>query len=122
MPRVIHFEIGADDPGRAVEFYRKVFGWEIRKWEGPEDYWLIHTGADAEAGIDGGMMRRMPQWQPVVNTIDVPSVDDFLSKIADSGGRGLTPKMAIPGIGWMAYCADTEGNQFGIMQNDPGAK
>ncbi len=26
MPRVIHFEIPADDPARAVKFYESVFG------------------------------------------------------------------------------------------------
>lgn len=31
MPRVVHFEIPADDPGRAVKFYESVFGWQIQK-------------------------------------------------------------------------------------------
>ena len=31
MSRVVHFEIPADDPERAVEFYKKVFGWKIDK-------------------------------------------------------------------------------------------
>ncbi|MGZ7136310.1 MAG: VOC family protein, partial [Methanobacterium sp.] len=38
MPRVVHFEIPADDPERAIEFYKNVFGWKIDKWEGPFDY------------------------------------------------------------------------------------
>jgi len=25
-------------------------------------------------------------------------------------------------VGWLAYCKDTEGHLFGIMQNDPAAK
>jgi predicted enzyme related to lactoylglutathione lyase len=29
--------------------------------------------------------------------------------------------MAIPGVGWLAYCADSEGNTFGIMQADERA-
>jgi hypothetical protein len=32
------------------------------------------------------------------------------------------PKMTIPGVGYLAYCHDTEGNMFGIMQADPAAK
>jgi predicted enzyme related to lactoylglutathione lyase len=31
-------------------------------------------------------------------------------------------KMPVPGIGWLAYCKDTEGHIFGMMQNDPSAK
>ena len=58
MPRVVHFEIHADDPERAVNFYQDVFGWQIVKWEGPQDYWLITTGPDDEPGINGGLMKR----------------------------------------------------------------
>ena len=34
----------------------------------------------------------------------------------------LRPKNAIPGVGYFAYCEDTEGNVFGVMQNDTKAK
>jgi hypothetical protein len=30
--------------------------------------------------------------------------------------------MAIPGVGWLCYYKDTEGNIFGMMQSDPSAK
>jgi len=30
--------------------------------------------------------------------------------------------MAVPNVGYMAYCKDPEGNLFGIMQVDPNAK
>ena len=46
MPRVIHFEILADDPERAVKFYRKVFGWKIKKWKDPADHWHVTTFED----------------------------------------------------------------------------
>jgi len=123
MPRVVHFEFPADDPQRATRFYATVFGWKIEKWAGPQDYWLISTGPDNQPGINGAVMRRQPPLATtVVNTMDVPSVDDFTKKIAASGGKVLTPKMAIPGVGYMAYCQDTEGNTFGIMQADKSAK
>ena len=32
MNRIIHFEIHAGNPERAVKFYKDVFGWEIREW------------------------------------------------------------------------------------------
>lgn len=34
----------------------------------------------------------------------------------------LVPKTAAPGVGWLAYCKDTEGNIFGLMENDPSAE
>jgi uncharacterized protein len=30
--------------------------------------------------------------------------------------------MAIPGVGYLAYCTDTEGNVFGVLQPDADAK
>jgi uncharacterized protein len=131
MPRVIHFEIPADDPQRASRFYGSVFGWQFQKWEGPQDYWLVTTGGGGgEAGapnggapgIDGGLMRRPHPGAGTVNTIDVPSVDEYLSRIQAQGGTVAAPKMAVPGVGWLAYCQDPEGNTFGIMQADAEAR
>jgi predicted enzyme related to lactoylglutathione lyase len=59
MGRVVHFEIHAADPDRAERFYRRVFDWEIRRWDGaPVDYRLITTGADGEPGINGAIVER----------------------------------------------------------------
>ncbi len=121
MPRVVHFEINADDVERAVKFYSEVFGWNIQKWEGPINYWLVITGEDAEPGINGGLMKREDPAATTVNTIDVPSVDEFAAKITAGGGKVVRPKTAIPGVGYFAYCQDTEGNAFGIMEEDESA-
>ena len=119
MKRVVHFELAADDPGRAVKFYEDVFGWNIQKWEGPIDYWLITTGEDSEPGINGAIKEKIDPRQTTVNTIDVPSVDDFQKRIENAGGKILKPKTEIPGVGFHAYCEDTEGNIFGIMEGRP---
>lgn len=125
MPRVIHFELSADEPERAVKFYDEVFGWKTQKWDGPQSYWLLETGEEGQMGINGGLMKRSENPLPpssAINTIDVPSVDDYAQKIAGSGGKVVMPKFAVTGIGHMAYCEDTEGNIFGIMEIDPSAK
>jgi predicted enzyme related to lactoylglutathione lyase len=122
MPRPVHFDFPADDPERAIQFYSDVFGWKFEKWEGPMEYWLITTGPREEPGVNGGMGRRGDPDMGVVNTIDVPSVDEYVEKITAAGGKVLQPKMAIPGVGWYATCQDTEGNAFGIMQDDPSVK
>lgn len=121
MPRPIHFEIPSDNPEGAATFYGAVFGWTFQKWEGPMEYWMVTTGPDGEPGINGGLMRKRPGADRVVNTIGVESVDDAVAKITAIGGSVAVPKMAIRGVGWLAYCADPDGNLFGIMQNDPNA-
>lgn len=129
MPRVVHFEIHAAEPERAIRFYRELFGWQFNKFAGPMDYWLIVTGPKEQAGIDGGLIRRMggaPVDGQGVNayvcTVDVPSIDASLSAALQSGATPAVGKMPIPGVGWLAYLKDTEGNIFGIMQADPSAR
>ncbi len=124
--RVVHFEIHADDPARAAVFYSAVFGWEINKWDGPQDYWLIMTGDKSKAGIDGGIVKRMGpapgQMNPVsayVCTIDVTNLDEMMVAVKDNGGSMALEKMEVPGVGWLAYCKDSEGNIFGMMQPLP---
>jgi len=121
MSKVIHFELPADDPKRAIAFYEKVFGWTISKWEGPMDYWLITAGPDDEPGINGAITPRMME-QVTTNTISVVSVDESVKMIEEAGGRVALPKRVIPGIGYIAYCTDTEGNVFGILQPDMSVK
>jgi predicted enzyme related to lactoylglutathione lyase len=122
MSRIVHFEFGADDPQRAMEFYQNTFGWKFDKWQGDQDYWLITTGAKQTPGIDGGMSRKMAEFPGTTNTVGVASVDDCSDKILKSGGTRVTPKHTIPGVGWIAYFKDTEGNIFGIYQRDESAR
>ncbi len=58
MPRIVHFEIQAENPERAIQFYGSLFGWVFTKWEGPMPYWLIKTGESSQPGIDGGLLPR----------------------------------------------------------------
>ena len=122
MTRIMHFEIPADDPARASEFYSKVFGWKFEKWDGPMEYWMITTGKEGEPGINGGMMKKGEKLDRVRNTINVSSIDECVEKIEKAGGKVLSPKMPIPGVGWFALFTDTEGNVHGLMQPDENAK
>jgi predicted enzyme related to lactoylglutathione lyase len=119
MARPVHFEISALNPERVANFYREVFDWQITKWNGPNEYWVVVTGKRGP-GIDGGLLRREAWNRGTVNTIDVASIEDALERIVASGGR-ISDPMAIPGVGWLAYCEDPEGNRFGVLQADPHA-
>ena len=128
MSRVVHFEIHAEEPERAMGFYRELFGWQFTKWDGPMPYWMVVTGPDAQPGINGGLMKRMgpaPATGQAVNafacTCYVENVDASFAKALALGATVALPKMAVPGVGWLAYIHDTEGNILGMMQNDPNA-
>lgn len=126
MTRAVHFEIQASNPQALIDFYGGLFGWSFNKWEGG-DYWMIHTGPDDKPGINGGLLPRrgpVPENMAAVNafviTVDVEDIDAAIGK-AQSGGVVVVPKMAVPGIGWLAYVKDPDGNIFGMMEADISA-
>ena len=126
MSRVIHFEIHAENPPRAIEFYSSLFGWQFSQW-GPMEYWVIKTGEPGTPGIDGGLIKRQGTIDGTaviayVCTVDVADLDASWDKALSLGAQPALPKMPIPTIGWLAYVKDPEGNIFGMMQNDPAAK
>ncbi|TAJ45753.1 VOC family protein [Methanofollis fontis] len=116
MPHVTWFEVPADDTGRAGNFYRELFGWKIEPFPVPfkKDFWAISAGG----GIGGDLFRREEAGQCMMLYIDVLSIDDYLERIRDLGGRVLTGRTAVPGMGWLAVCEDTEGNRFGLWQGE----
>jgi predicted enzyme related to lactoylglutathione lyase len=128
MPRVVHFEIQADDPARAKTFYEAVFGWTFEDFSAfvGAPYWGVVTGPEEEPGINGGLLQR-PVPAPggasnaFVCTVGVDNYDDTEKAILESGGQVALPKMALKGMAWQGYYLDPEGNTFGIHQPDPEA-
>jgi uncharacterized protein len=50
-------------------------------------------------------------------------VDDInvsAARVKELGGEASDPS-PVPSMGWFAICSDTEGNDFGLWQNDPAA-
>jgi uncharacterized protein len=123
MPTVEYFQIPADDISRAKEFYKKVFGWEMQKWNNSEnseqEYWMFQTQDDkGNSGLGGGIMKRQSPQHTVTNFITVSSIEEYSSKIEQSGGKIIMPKTEIPNMGFFAVCLDTENNMFGIYENN----
>lgn len=102
-----------------MKFYTEVFGWKVEKW-GPVDYWLVQTGDGP--GIDGALKMRDRPNESATNTVEVPSLEVYMEKVAKKGGEVISEKMTIPGVGYFAYCRDIEGNVFGIMESDESAQ
>ena len=79
------------------------------------------TTGEEELGIDGALLRTNPVHQGTVNVVDVESVAEFCEKVQAEGGEVVTPRTAIPGLGYVAYIRDTAGNILGLFQGDEGA-
>lgn len=121
----IYFEIQADEPSRAVNFYKQVFGWQFNKDEDlPIEYWRIET-----EGLRGAILKRPAKTPPpesganaFVCSFEVEDFDAVAKKISELGGAIALPKFAVPGVCWQGYFIDTEHNTFGIFQPDANAR
>ena len=126
MNKVIFFEIPVDNPARATEFYRSVFGWKMNEIPSMH-YTQVGTveadrlgvrGVPKEPGaINGGMVerRRGPVNTPLIY-ISVENIDQAIETIEKNGGETITPKAAVGNFGFAAYFKDTEGNAIGLWQ------
>lgn len=119
--RVVHFEIPCNDPEKTMKFFKEVFRWSFQQF-GNEQYWVTMTGDPKTPGINGGLMKKRDPKQPIVNSINVSSIDESIRQIEKAGGKIVVPKMPIPSVGWLAYFTDPDGNIHGVYQDDPGAK
>jgi predicted enzyme related to lactoylglutathione lyase len=91
------------------------------------EYWMVQTvptdpqGMPVRPGVNGGLMRRMFPAQAPVNYFAVGNVDEFVGKAERLGAKVLMGKHPVPGMGWFAQMADTEGNVFAVWETDPNA-
>jgi uncharacterized protein len=118
---IVWFEIPADDTARAKKFYGSLFGWKMNPMPHMEDYSHIDTGG-ADASPDGAVMKRMHPQHSITNYVLVPSVTRFMAKVVKLGGSICKPKTAVPGMGYLAICVDTENNTFALWEMNPKAK
>jgi len=120
----IYFEIQANDPKRAIDFYSQVFLWKFSEIKGlPIPYWTIETG-----GSRGGLLQRPAKTPPrecgtnaFVCSLEVETFDATAKTILKLGGIVALPKFAVPGTCWQGYFVDTEENTFGIFEVDTNA-
>jgi len=126
MDKIVHFEIPADDEGRAQKFYTDVFGWHANAM--PQmGYTIFHTGpTDDKNGmpkevgfINGGMFKRSdlnPVKAPSF-AIDVKNIDEATEKVKGAGGSIVKEKTAVGDMGFIVYFKDPEGNILSLWQN-----
>ena len=118
MNRPVHFELNAVDAEASVDFFTSVFDWTVQRW-GDEKYWLLSTGDGI--GIDGAIMPSRDGQPRTVNIVEVDSIDAHQERVIAAGGKVIVDKTAMPGLGWLVYCADPAGLIFGMMESDESA-
>ncbi len=122
MSTIVHFDVPAEDVARAKKFYSALLGWKFESF--PEmQYNLITTAnLDGTPGVGGGMGKRMEPSQRMMNYFGVSSIETAMNQVKSLGGKLISEKMAVPGMGYLANCMDTEGNAFGLWEENTKAK
>jgi predicted enzyme related to lactoylglutathione lyase len=99
------FEILAPSADRACRFYRDVFGWMV----GPSPL--------------RGHLRVAPfpltdedATPAPARLVEVEDLDATIARIETHGGRVVVGKLPLRDLGWVAYCADPDGNVLCLRQ------
>jgi uncharacterized protein len=116
MSKIVHFEIPADDTGRATQFWGSLFGVEFQTYEGPVEYHMFQN--DDQSG--GAVYPRQEGEQGLITYFAVDDIDAAREKVQELGGTAEA-KAPVPGMGWYARAQDTEGNSFSLWQTDETA-
>jgi predicted enzyme related to lactoylglutathione lyase len=116
LSKIVHFEVPAQDTGRAKEFWGELFGVEFQTYEGPTEYHMFQN--DDQTG--GAVYPQQDGEKGLVTYFNVDDIDGARQKIQDLGGSA-EDKQPVPGMGWFARAQDTEGNPFSIWQSDESA-
>src|SRR5688572_15817214 len=125
MTKVVHFEIPFDNKERAMKFYKNTFGWQLQHM--PQMNYVMAQTAEVDAQqrpkepgtINGGLFPRPKVAPHPMIYLAVDSIDEAVDNVKSGGGKIVTPKTAIPGMGAYARVTDTEGNVIGLFSMNP---
>jgi len=134
MPTIIYFETASDGIERSKKFYNELFGspnkWlgQLQEGLGDQHYYWVVTAIDDKgsktlggSGLKGycgiAMLRGISVYVDVLQGAAI-TMDQYIAKVEQLGGKVIFPKKELLGMGYYAICADTENNGFAIWQTD----
>jgi predicted enzyme related to lactoylglutathione lyase len=107
-------QLNTDDPGRAQEFYTRLFGWRFEQVQGGEAaYWGVYRGER----LNAGMMQMPPgagapsHWLVYFGS---ENADADASRGGELGGQVMVPPLDVPG-GRIVVARDPQGAVFGTL-------
>jgi uncharacterized protein len=115
--QMVHLEIPAGDTAKAREFWSSLFGWEWQTMEGPTEYHMTRFSETTGGAIYAPDPPDKRGARVYFDVDDINAANARVNELGGEAGEG----MPVPGMGWFSICTDTEGNEFGLWQNDPDA-
>ncbi len=115
--QMVHLEIPAGDTAKAREFWGGLFGWTFEAFPGSPTEYLTTRFSETTGGA---IYEAEGDKRGARVYFDVDDINTGVARVGELGGEG-GEAMPVPSMGWFAICKDTEGNEFGLWQNDPDA-
>ena len=117
MPgEIVHIEIPADNTAEGRTFWGSLFGWRFEAYPGPFEYHMTRVGEKSGAAITN----MEPGKRGARAYFRVDDINEGAARVKELGGEAADPR-PVPNMGWFATCSDTQGNEFGLWQNDESA-
>lgn len=110
----MRWQILAKDPGKAAEFYTKLFDWTVND-DNPLGYRMIDTGS--ERGIQGGIWPSPPEGHSFVQLyIEVDDVSGSVEKATATSASVIVAPQKLPDGDELAIVLDPEGIPFAVFK------
>jgi uncharacterized protein len=116
----IWYELVTNDMDKAVAFYKKVVGWDVRDAGMPGLTYMLFGKDGKDVGgmmtwAGAGAPELTPEWMGHIHTA---KLDEELKAVTADGGVIVKPAQAIPGVGRFAVVTDPQ--QVKYMLFEPG--
>lgn len=113
MNQICHIEFDCTDFDRTQRFLEGLFGWTFRSYEGMD----MRVFGQGEQHIGGLMLKEQVVSGPSPSIwIQVADLDRVLALAPQLGGRVLSGRQPVPGVGFSAQIADPDGNPIGVVE------
>jgi predicted enzyme related to lactoylglutathione lyase len=110
---VVHFEVVGRDAEALKSFYKEVFDWQMQP--AVPGYTMAHPGG--VHGINGGIGAAMEDGEGHVTFyVEVPDLEEALSKIESLGGSTVMGPTEVPEGPTIAMFTDPEGHLVGLLK------
>ena len=116
---VVHFEVIGKDGEKLQSYYAELFDWDVNA-ENEMKYGLVDREANSNAegiGLGGGIGEGPEGYEGHVTFyVEVPSVEEALSKAESLGGTRVMGPETIMGRMVLGQFKDPEGNVIGLIE------
>jgi predicted enzyme related to lactoylglutathione lyase len=112
---VVFWELASNDADKSVEFFRKVFDWDIRFSEKLGFYQVV-AGEGAPSASGGYIFTLKQAKLPFLTVyIEVTDIEARAERVKEAGGLVIEPPHEMPGGYWICLFNDPSGVTFAMI-------